>query len=58
MHFYHANAELLAPRDLAVKLGKLVEDLAAERDAEADRARAEEDEVARLRAELDKLKGG
>jgi Uma2 family endonuclease len=65
MHFYHASAELLAPRDLAVKLGKLVEDLAAERDAEADHARAEadraraaEDEVARLRAELDKLKGG
>jgi hypothetical protein len=38
-----------------VKLGKLVEDLAAERDVEAERARAEAD---RLRAELDKLEGG
>ena len=50
LRFYHANAELLTPRDLAKRLGALVEDLAAERDAEAARARAET-ERARTEAE-------
>ncbi len=68
LRFYHANAELLTPRDLAVKLGTLVEQIASERDAEAERARTEaerarteaeradaaEQEIARLRAELEK----
>lgn len=63
LRFYHASAELLTPRDLAKKLGALVEGLAAERDAEAERARTEaeranaaEAEAARLREELDALR--
>ncbi len=72
LRFYHASAELLAPRDLAEKLGHLVEEITAERDAEAERARAEaeraraeaeradaaESELARLRDELEKLRNG
>ncbi len=63
MRFYQASAELLTPRDLARKLELLVADMASQRDAEADRARAEteraqraESEVERLRAELDALR--
>jgi Uma2 family endonuclease len=57
LRFYRASAELLAPRDLAHKLGQLVEKIAAERDSEAERADAAEAELARLRAELEKLRG-
>ncbi|MCC6873847.1 MAG: Uma2 family endonuclease, partial [Sandaracinaceae bacterium] len=58
LRFYHASAELLAPRDLAEKLGRLVEEIAAERDAEAERARAEAEraraEAERARAEAER----
>jgi Uma2 family endonuclease len=50
LRFYRANAELLTPRDLAEKLGHLVEEIAAERDVEAERARTEA-ERARTEAE-------
>lgn len=66
--FWHANAELLTPRDLAARLEDMVAKLESERDAEAERARAEaerahaeaeraaraEDELNLLRAELDR----
>lgn len=50
LRFYRASAELLTPRDLAAKLGALAEQIAAERDAEAERARIEA-ERARTEAE-------
>lgn len=70
LRFFHASAELLAPRDLAQKLGRLVEEVARERDAEAERARTEaerarteaeraeaaEAELACLREELERLR--
>ncbi len=63
LRFYHANAELLTSRDLSAKLGAMVEEIAAERDAESERARVEseraaaaEEELARLRAELEALR--
>jgi Uma2 family endonuclease len=66
--FFHANAELLTPRDLAARLEGMVAQLEQERDAEAERARTEaerarteaeraqraEDELNRLRAELER----
>jgi len=57
LRFFHASAELLAPRDLAERLGNLVAQVTAERDAEAERALAAEAELARVREELDKLRG-
>ncbi len=84
LRFYQATAELLTPRDLAMKLDAMVTEIAAERDAEADRANREteraaqeaeraaqeaerathasaradaaEQELARLRAELEALR--
>lgn len=52
--FFHANAELLTPRDLAARLEGMVAQLEQERDAEAERARTAEGELNRLRAELDR----
>ena len=55
LRFYHASAELLAPRDLAAKLELLVEEVRqhaeARVEAEAERARAEAD---RARAETER----
>jgi hypothetical protein len=70
LSFYHANAELLTPRDLAARLEGMVEAFAAERDAEAQRAKEEaqrakeeaqrattaEAEAAKLREELERLR--
>lgn len=63
LRFHHASAEVPTPRDVAKKLGAVVEGLAAERDAEAERARTEAErasdadtEAARLREERDALR--
>ena len=58
LRFFHANAELLAPRDLAARLEEMLAELEAERDAEAERATQAEAEVERLREELERLRKG
>ncbi|MBX3246797.1 MAG: Uma2 family endonuclease [Myxococcales bacterium] len=56
--FFHANAELLTPRDLAARLEGMVAQLERERDEEAERARAEAEraraEAERARAEAER----
>jgi hypothetical protein len=52
LRFFHANAELLPPQHLAARLEHMLAEVAAERDAEAERARDAEAEVVRLHAEL------
>jgi Uma2 family endonuclease len=58
LRFYQASAELLTPRDLAAKLEGLVADMASQRDAETERARAEAErartEAERARAEAER----
>lgn len=56
LRFFHANAELLAPRELAARLEEMLAELETERDAEAERATRAEDEAQRLREELERLK--
>ena len=69
LRFYHATAELLAPRDLTAKLELLVEDVRMHAEArvevEAERARAETKradalaaELAAVRAENERLRRG
>lgn len=53
LRFFHANAELLAPQDLAERLEGMLEEVSAERDAEAERARAEAE---RARAEAERAR--
>jgi len=50
LRFFHANAELLPPQDLADRLERMLAEVSAERDAEAERARTEA-ERARTEAE-------
>lgn len=63
LRFFHANAELLAPRELAERLEGMLQEVSAERDAEAERARveaerarAEAERAARAEAELAKVR--
>jgi Uma2 family endonuclease len=58
LRFFHANAELLPPRDLAVRLERMLAEVAAERDAEAERAARAEQELAELRAALERARSG
>ncbi len=51
LRFFHANAELLPPQDVAVRLERMLAEVSAERDAEAERARAESE---RARAEAER----
>jgi hypothetical protein len=56
LRFFHANAELLAPRELAERLENMLQEVSAERDAEAERARVEAERAARAEAELAKVR--
>jgi hypothetical protein len=58
LRFFHANAKLLSPTELAARVEQRLADVAAERDAEAERARAAEVELARLEAELARARRG
>ena len=55
LRFFHANAELLAPRELAERLEGMLQEVSAERDAEAERAARAEAELAKVREELERL---
>jgi Uma2 family endonuclease len=58
LRFFHANAELLPPQDLAERLERMLAEVAAERDAEAERAQAEAEraqaEAERAQAEAER----
>jgi hypothetical protein len=56
MRFFHANAELLPPQDLALRLEQMLAEVSAERDAEAERARAEAERADRVERELAQLR--
>lgn len=56
LRFYHANAQLLTAREWVEKLGELVAQVSAERDAEAERARQEAERAAAAEAQLERLR--